>query len=108
MPRLDGTHVRVGRVFAIVVAGAALQIVTQTVLARSLSKPDVGLISLILGAVPLLSTLAILGQDAAIVRFAASAGTSYDGLASRGAAEDGPADENESIREQLKSLGYID
>jgi O-antigen/teichoic acid export membrane protein len=78
MPRLDGTHVRVGRVFAIVVAGAALQIVTQTVLARSLSKPDVGLISLILGAVPLLSTLAILGQDAAIVRFAASAGTSYD------------------------------
>jgi len=78
MPRLDGTHVRVGRVFAIVVVGAALQIVTQTILARSLSKHDVGLISLILGAVPLLSTLAILGQDSAIVRFAASADSSYD------------------------------
>lgn len=33
---------------------------------------------------------------------------SYDGLVPRRAAEDGPADENESIREQLRSLGYID
>jgi O-antigen/teichoic acid export membrane protein len=78
MPRLGGTHVRVGRVFAVVVVGAALQVVTQILLARSLAKPEVGLISLILGAVPLLSTLSILGQDAAIVRFAASAKPSYD------------------------------
>jgi len=72
MPRLDGTHVRTVRVFAIVVAGALLQIVAQTVLARSLPKADVGLVSLVLGAVPLLATLGALGQDSAIVRFAAS------------------------------------
>lgn len=78
LPRLDGTHVRVGRVFSIVLVGAALQIVSQTILARSLSKPDVGLVSLVLGIVPLLSTLATLGQDSAIVRFLASAQAPYD------------------------------
>jgi O-antigen/teichoic acid export membrane protein len=78
LPRLDGTHVRVGRVFSIVLVGAALQIVSQAILARSLSKPDVGLVSLILGIVPLLSTLATLGQDSAIVRFMASAQAPYD------------------------------
>jgi len=78
LPRLDGTHVRVGRVFSVVLVGAALQIVSQTILARSLPKPDVGLVSLILGIVPLLSTLATLGQDSAIVRFLASAQAPYD------------------------------
>ncbi len=78
MPRLDSTHVRVGRVFSIVLVGAALQIVSQMILARSLAKPDVGLVSLVLGIVPLLSTLATLGQDSAIVRFLASAQSPYD------------------------------
>lgn len=63
------THLRVGRVFAIVVAGAGLQVVTQAVLARALPKDEVGLISLVLGALPLLSTLTLLGQDASLVRF---------------------------------------
>lgn len=63
------THVRVGRVFAIVLAGAGLQVLTQTILARSLPKEEVGLFSLVLGALPLLSTLTLLGQDASIVRF---------------------------------------
>lgn len=60
---------RVGRVFIIVLAAALLQVVTQTVFARGLSRSDVGLLSLIMGAFPLLATLAIMGQDSAIVRF---------------------------------------
>lgn len=78
LPSLGGTHVRVGRVFSVVLVGAALQIVSQTILARSLAKPDVGLVSLVLGIVPLLSTLATLGQDSAIVRFMASSRAPYD------------------------------
>ncbi len=62
-------HVRVGNVFAVIVVGALLQVLTQAVLARSLPKADVGLISLILGALPLFSTLTLLGQDTAIVRY---------------------------------------
>lgn len=67
-------HVRIGRVLSIVVVGAALQLVAQTLLARSLPKPEVGMIALILGALPLLSTLSLLGQDAATVRFLSRAG----------------------------------
>jgi len=62
-------HVRIGRVLAIVVFGAALQVLAQTALARALPKSEVGIISLILGALPILSTLSLLGQDAATVRF---------------------------------------
>ncbi len=62
-------HVRVGNVFAVIVVGALLQVLTQTVLARGLTKEDVGLISLILGALPLFSTLTLLGQDTSIVRY---------------------------------------
>jgi len=47
-------------------------------------------------------------RDEHLRRFPIARVPSYDGLAPRGAAEDGPADENEAIREQLKSLGYID
>ncbi len=67
--RVGAAHVRVGRVFSIVLAGAALQIVTQVILANNLSKDEVGVISLLLGALPLLSTLSLLGQDTATVRF---------------------------------------
>jgi len=65
---LGTTQTRVGRVLAIVLGGAVLQVLSQTVLARSLPKEEVGLISLILGALPLLSTLSLAGQDAATVR----------------------------------------
>lgn len=65
---LGGAHVRVGRVLAIVLGGALLQVLSQTILARSLPKEDVGLISLLLGTLPLLSTLSLAGQDAATVR----------------------------------------
>ncbi|MCD4690916.1 oligosaccharide flippase family protein [bacterium] len=63
-----GMHVRVGNVFAVIVAGALLQVLIQIVIARGLPVADVGLISLILGALPLFSTLTLLGQDASIVR----------------------------------------
>jgi len=64
----SGAHTRVGNVFAVIVVGALLQVLTQTVLARGLPKPEVGLISLIIGALPLVSTLSLLGQDSSIVR----------------------------------------
>jgi len=63
------TRLRVGRVFGIVLAGAALQLLTQTLLARGLPKDDVGVVSLLIGVLPLLSTLSLLGQDSAVVRF---------------------------------------
>jgi O-antigen/teichoic acid export membrane protein len=56
-------------VLSIVVLGAAFQLLAQTALARSLPKSEVGVIALILGALPLLSTLSLFGQDAATVRF---------------------------------------
>jgi O-antigen/teichoic acid export membrane protein len=62
-------HLRIGRVFVIVLIGAILQVVTQTVLARALPKPDVGIISLLIGSLPLLSTITLLGQDSSTVRF---------------------------------------
>ncbi len=64
----SGAHTRIGNVFTVIVAGALLQVLTQTVLARGLPKPEVGLISLIIGALPLVSTLSLLGQDSSIVR----------------------------------------
>lgn len=63
------TSTRVGRVFAIVLAAAALQVLGQTVLARVLPKDEVGIVSLLLGALPLLSSLSLLGQDSSSVRF---------------------------------------
>jgi len=65
----SSTPTRVGRVLAVVLLGAALQLVTQTLLARSLPKTQVGLISLLLGALPILSTLSMAGQGASAVRF---------------------------------------
>jgi O-antigen/teichoic acid export membrane protein len=65
----SSTPTRVGRVFVVVLASAALQLVTQTLLVRSLSKTEVGLISLLLGALPILSTISLVGQGAATVRF---------------------------------------
>ncbi len=66
---VSAAHVRVGRVLSIVVLGALLGILSQTLLARTLPKPEVGVISLLLGALPLLSSLSLLGQDLATVRF---------------------------------------
>ncbi|MBD3348744.1 MAG: oligosaccharide flippase family protein [Candidatus Eisenbacteria bacterium] len=63
------TAARVGRVFGIVLAAAALQVVSQAVLARTLPKSEVGIVSLLIGALPLLSTLSLLGQDSSSVRF---------------------------------------
>jgi len=63
------TTARVGRVFAIVLAAAALQVVGQAALARTLPKEEVGVVSLLLGMLPLLSSLSLLGQDSASVRF---------------------------------------
>ena len=65
----SSTPTRVGRVLAVVLLGAGLQIVTQALLARSLPKTQVGLISLLLGALPILSTLSMAGQSASAVRF---------------------------------------
>lgn len=66
---VNTTSTRVGRVFAIVLASAVLQVVGQTALARTLSKDDVGIVSLLMGALPLLSALSLLGQDSSSVRF---------------------------------------
>ena len=63
------TQVRVGRVLAIVIVAAGLQVVTQTLLARWLPKDEVGIIALLFGALPLLSALSLVGQDSSIVRF---------------------------------------
>jgi len=74
-----GSHTRVGKVFAVIVVGAALQVLTQTVLARGLPKAEVGLVSLIIGALPLVSTLSLLGQDSSIVRHLSREGSArYD------------------------------
>jgi O-antigen/teichoic acid export membrane protein len=73
------TPTRVGRVLLVVLLGAALQIVTQTLLARTLPKTQVGLVSLLLGALPLLSSLSMVGQDASTVRFLTRGGVErYD------------------------------
>jgi len=56
-------------VFVVVLLGALLQVVTQTIIARSLPDTQVGLVSLLLGALPLLTSLSMLGQDASTVRF---------------------------------------
>ncbi len=69
LPFAGSAHVRVGRVLSILLGGALLQVLSQTILARSLPKEDVGLIALLLGTLPLLSTLSLAGQDAAAVRF---------------------------------------
>jgi len=75
----SSTPTRVGRVLAVVLLGAGLQIVTQTLLARSLPKTQVGLISLLLGALPILTTLSMAGQGASAVRFLSkSARGTYD------------------------------
>ena len=63
------TTARVGRVFAIVSAAALLQVIGQAALARVLPKDQVGIVSLLLGALPLLSSLSLLGQDSSGVRF---------------------------------------
>ena len=65
----SSTPTRVSRVLVVVVLGAALQLATQTLLARTLPKTEVGLISLLLGALPILSTLSMAGQGASAVRF---------------------------------------
>ena len=70
---------RVGRVLVVVLASAGLQVLTQTLLARTLTKTEVGLVSLLLGALPILSTFSLLGQEASTVRFLTrSGGSSYD------------------------------
>jgi O-antigen/teichoic acid export membrane protein len=66
-------------VLVVVLASAALQVVMQMLLARNLTMGEVGLFSLLLGALPILSTLSTLGQDASLVRFLTRAGgNSYD------------------------------
>ncbi len=76
---IGATPRRVARVFALVLVGAALQLLVQTIIARRLPREEVGLISLVLGALPLLSTLTIIGQDSSIVRFLSRGGErSYD------------------------------
>jgi O-antigen/teichoic acid export membrane protein len=78
----SSTPTRVGRVLAVVLLGAGLQIITQTLLARSLPKTQVGLISLLLGALPILTTLSMAGQGASTVRFLSrSAPGTYDSAA---------------------------
>jgi O-antigen/teichoic acid export membrane protein len=66
---VSSAHTRVGRVLLIVLSGAALQVVMQAVLGRTLDKTDVGVISLLLGALPVLSTLSLVGQESSTVRF---------------------------------------
>ncbi len=75
----SSTPTRVGRVLGVVLLGAGLQIVTQTLLARTLPKTQVGVISLLLGALPILTTLSMAGQGASVVRFLSrSARGTYD------------------------------
>ncbi len=77
--RSNGTHIRIGSVFGIVLAAALLQVLSQVLLARGLPKESVGIISLLLGALPLLSTISLLGQEPATVRFISrSSGDTYD------------------------------
>ncbi len=71
-----GAHARVGSVFAIIVAGAVLQVLIQTLLARGLTKSEVGLVSLVIGALPLFTTLTLIGQDSSIVRHLSRPGAS--------------------------------
>jgi O-antigen/teichoic acid export membrane protein len=79
LPESRSAQTRVGRVLAIVLVSAALQVIMQMLLARNLSKSEVGLFSLLLGALPVLSTISMLGQDASIVRFLTRSGEiSYD------------------------------
>lgn len=66
---ISAAHTRVGRVLIIVLSGAALQVVMQAVLGRTLDKTDVGVVSLLLGALPVLSTLSLVGQESSTVRF---------------------------------------
>jgi O-antigen/teichoic acid export membrane protein len=76
---LGTTHLRVGRVLLVVLFSAGIQIITQAVLARSLTKAEVGVVSLLLGAASLLSTFSLLGQDASTVRFLSRVGAAgYD------------------------------
>ena len=78
-PRSIGAHFRVGSVFGIVLLAALLQLLSQVLLARGLPKESVGIIALILGALPLLSTISLLGQEPATVRFIArSSSDTYD------------------------------
>jgi O-antigen/teichoic acid export membrane protein len=70
-PRSIGAHFRIGSVFGIVLLAALLQVLSQVLLARGLPKESVGIIALILGALPLLSTISLLGQEPATVRFIA-------------------------------------
>ena len=66
---LSQGHARVGRVLLVVLAGAGLQLMMQALIARTLTKTEVGVVSLLLGALPILSTLSLFGQDSATVRF---------------------------------------
>jgi O-antigen/teichoic acid export membrane protein len=78
-PRSSGAHVRIGSVFGIVLVAALLQVLSQMLLARGLPKESVGIVSLLLGALPLLSTISLLGQNSATVRFIArSSGETYN------------------------------
>ncbi len=75
----SSTPTRVGRVLGVVLLSAGLQLVTQTLLARTLPKTQVGVISLLLGALPILTTLSMAGQGASAVRFLSrSARGTYD------------------------------
>ncbi|MBN2564798.1 MAG: oligosaccharide flippase family protein, partial [Candidatus Eisenbacteria bacterium] len=79
LPRSRSAQTRVGRVLVIVLISAALQVIMQMLLARNLTKSEVGLFSLLLGALPILSTISMLGQDASIVRFLTRSGeATYD------------------------------
>ncbi len=78
-PRSSGTHFRIGSVFGIILVTAILQVLSQMLLARGLPKESVGIVSLLLGALPLLSTISLLGQEPATVRFVArSSGETYN------------------------------
>jgi hypothetical protein len=107
MPELTGRHHMTG---VFIAAGPAFRAGGRV---EGMSVLDVAPTALAVMGIPVPEDMdgrpfAGIVREEHLRRFPIARVPSYDGLASRGAAEDGPADENESIREQLKSLGYID
>jgi hypothetical protein len=107
MPELTGRHDMVG---VFIAAGPAFRAGGRT---EGMTVLDVAPTALAVMGLPVPEDMdgrpftAIIREEH-LKRFPVATVPSYDRLVQRRAAQDGPADENESIREQLRSLGYID
>ena len=66
------------RVFLIILLVAALQFVSTMILARHLTKPEMGLYRLVISIVELGSMISVLGLDYSLVRFFSAPGVAFD------------------------------